>query len=65
MYIKNAEELLNKILSKNEERPQKKRLVKDIKIFQKQKKSSNNMVVNNIKIFLKMKSKNWLSNDKK
>ena len=40
MYIKNAEELLNKILSKNEERPQKKRLVKDIKIFQKQKKKA-------------------------
>ena len=41
------------------------KLVKVIKIFLKKKnKKSNNMIVNNTKIYLKMKNKNWLSIEK-
>ena len=39
----------------------KKGSVKGIKIFLKKKKNSNSMVANYIKIFLNVKSKNWLS----
>ena len=39
----------------------KKGSVKGNKIFLKKKKNSNSMVANYIKIFLKVKSKNWLS----
>ena len=40
----------------------KKKLVKDIKVFlKKEKKKRDNMVVNNTKIFQEMKKKSWLS----
>ena len=40
----------------------KKRLVKDIKFFQeKKKKKSNNTGVNDLKVSLKMKRKEWFS----
>ena len=43
-----------------------KRLVKNIKIFQrKKKKKSDNIVVNVIKISQKMKTKSWLNIEKK
>ena len=44
----------------------KEKLVKDIKIFPRRKKEkSNNMVVNNTKIYQKMKNKNLLIIEKK
>ena len=44
----------------------KERLVKDIKVFlKKKKKKSNNMVVNDTKIYQKMKNKSLLSIEKK
>ena len=52
---KNGEQLVSKILSK---KARKKRPVKGAKIFQKKKKKEiNNMVLNNTKIFLNMKTK--------
>ena len=49
----------------NKERVQKK-LVKDIKVFlEKKKKKSENMVVNNTKIYHKMKNRTLLSTEKK
>ena len=49
----------------NKERVQKK-LVKDIKVFlEKKKKKSENMVVNNTKIYHKMKNRTLLSIEKK
>ena len=53
-----------KYYQENKERLQKK-LVKDIKIFLKNKKKNrNNMVVHVTKIFQKMKNKNLLSIEK-
>ena len=53
--------LSTKYCQKNKERLQKK-LVKDVKIFLKnKKKKSNNMAVNVIKISQKMKNKSLLS----
>ena len=53
----NVKGFVSQTLSKNKERPQIK-LVKGIKIFLKKRKiKSNNMVANDIKIFLSMKSK--------
>ena len=58
MYIKNGEQFICWILSKNKERLQK-RLMKDIKIFlKKKKKKIMIMVVSDIKISPKI---NWLS----
>ena len=49
----------------NQERLQKKKLLKDINIFlKKKKKKSNNMVVNVTKVSQKMKSKSLLSIEK-
>ena len=48
----------------NRKRLQKK-LVKDIKVFLKRMKNkSNNMVVDDTKIYQKMKNKSWLSIEK-
>ena len=59
-----SKNLSAKYYQKNKERLQKK-LVKDIKNFlKKQKKKSNNMVVNVTKISQKMKKINWLSTEK-
>ena len=50
-----------KYYQNNKERLQKE-LIKDIKVFLKKKKiKSNNMVVNDTKIYQKMKSKSLLS----
>ena len=59
-----SKNLSAKYYQENKERLQKK-LVKDIKIFiKKEKKKSNNMVVNVTKISQKMKKINWLSIEK-
>ena len=43
----------------------KKKLVKNIKVFiKKKKKKGDTMVLNNTKIYQKMKSKSWLSIEK-
>ena len=43
-----------------------KKLLKDIKVFlEKKKKKSDNMVVNDTKIYQKMKTESWLSIEKK
>ena len=56
-----SKDLSAKYYENNKERIQKK-LVKDIKIFlRKIKKKSNNMVVNDTKIYLNMKKKSLLS----
>ena len=42
-----------------------KKLLKDIKVFlEKKKKKSDNMVVNDTKIYQKMKTESWLSIEK-
>ena len=46
----------------NKERLQKKKLVKDIKVFlKKKKKKGNNILINEMKIYQKMKNKNFLN----
>ena len=51
-----------KCYQNNKERLQKKKLVKTIKVFlKKEKKKSVNMVVNETKIYQKMKNKSLLS----
>ena len=56
-----SKDLSAKYYENNKERIQKK-LVKDIKIFlRKIKKKSNNMVVNDTKIYLNMKKKSLVS----
>ena len=51
-----------KCYQNNKERLQKKKLVKTIKVFlKKEKKKSVNMVVNDTKIYQKMKNKSLLS----
>ena len=56
-----SKDLSAKYYENNKERIQKK-LVKDIKVFlRKIKKKSNNMVVNDTKIYLNMKKKSLLS----
>ena len=53
-----------KFYQNNEERLQKK-LVTDIKVFlRKKKKKSNNMVLNDTKLYQKMKNKSLLSIEK-
>ena len=55
-----------KCYQNNKERLQKKKLVKTIKVFlKKEKKKSVNMVVNDTKIYQKMKNKSLLSIKKK
>ena len=54
-----------KCYQNNIERLQKKLKKKDIKVFlEKKKKKSDNMVVNNAKIYQKMKNKSFLSKEK-
>ena len=61
IYIKISKTLSAKYYQENKERLQKK-LLKDTKIFLKnKKKKSNNMVVNVTKISQKMKNKSFLS----
>ena len=49
----------------NKERLQKKKLVKDIKVFlKKKKKKGNNILINEMKIYQKMKNKNFLNIEK-
>ena len=48
-------------INKKTKKSYKKGSVKGNKIFLKKKKNSNSMVANYIKIFLNVKSKNWLS----
>ena len=49
----------------NKERLQKK-LMKDIKVFLgRKKKKSNNMIMNNTKIYQNMRNKSWLGIEKK
>ena len=56
---------LAKYYQNNKERLQKK-LVKGIKVFlKKKKKNSNNMFINNIKIYQEMRNKSLLSTEKK
>ena len=56
---------LAKYYQNNKERLQKK-LVKGIKVFlRKKKKNSNNMFINNIKIYQEMRNKSLLSTEKK
>ena len=56
-----SKDLSAKYYENNKERIQKK-LVKDIKVFlRKIKKKSNNMVVNDTKIYLNMKKKSLFS----
>ena len=51
-----------KYYENTKERLQKKKLLKDIKVFlRKEKKKSNHMVPNNTKIYQKMKNKSLLS----
>ena len=51
----------DKYFQDNKERLQK-MLLKNIKVFlKKKKKKSDNMVVNDTKIYQKMKNKSWLS----
>ena len=53
-----------KYYQNNKERLQKK-LVKDFKVFlKKKKKKSNDMVVNDTKIYQKIKNKSWMSIEK-
>ena len=53
-----------KYYQNNKERLQKK-LVKDFKVFlKKKKKKSNDMVVNDTKIYQKIKNKSWMSTEK-
>ena len=55
-----SKDLSGKYYQNNKERLQKK-LVKDIKVFlKKKKKKSDNMVMNNTKIYQKMKNKSLL-----
>ena len=57
-----SKNLSAKYYQENKERLQKKKLVKDIKIFlRKKKKKSDNTVRDNTKIYLKMKNKSLLS----
>ena len=52
-------------ITKITEKGYKKKLVKDIKVFLKRMKNkSNNMVVDDTKIYQKMKNKSWLSIEK-
>ena len=63
-HVKMSKDTSAKYYQNNREILQEK-LVKVIKIFLKKKnKKSNNMIVNNTKIYLKMKNKNWLSIEK-
>lgn len=57
---------IGSILSKKQRKASKTRLVKGIKIFMfsEEKKNSNNVATNNIKISLKMKNIGWLSREK-
>ena len=56
MFQKSSANIIKKIKKHN-----KKRLVKNIKVFlKKKKKKSNDMVMNNTKIFQKMKKISWL-----
>ena len=51
-----------KYYQNNKERLQKRKLFKNIKVFlKKKKKKSNNMVLNDTKIYQKMKNKRLLS----
>lgn len=60
--MKNDDEFTSWILSKEAKKDYKKWLVKGIKNFlKKKKKSSENMVTNNMKIFLKIENNGWLS----
>ena len=60
-YIKMSKDLSAKYYQNNKERIQKK-LVQDEKVFLKKgKKKSDNMVVNDTKIYQKMKNKSFLS----
>ena len=53
-----------KYYQNNKERLQKK-LVKDFKVFlKKKKKKSNDMVVNDTKIYQEIKNKSWMSIEK-
>ena len=57
-----SKNLSAKYYQENKERLQKKKLVKDIKIFlRKKKKKSDNTVRDNTKIYQKMKNKSLLS----
>ena len=56
-YIKMSKDSSAKCYQNNKERLQKKKLVKAIKVFLKKKKKSVNMVVNDTKIYQKMKKK--------
>ena len=59
---KNSTAKIIKIIKKD----YKRKLVKDIEAFLKKKnKTSDNMVVNNTKIYQKMINKSWLSIEKK
>ena len=52
-------------ITKITEKGYKKKLVKDIKVFlRRMKNKSNNMVVDDTKIYQKMKNKSWLSIEK-
>ena len=59
-----SKNLSAKNYQENKERLQKKKLMKDIKIFLKKMKKSSNMVVNIVKNSQKMKNKGLLSIEK-
>lgn len=63
-YIKMSQDLSNKYRKKKKKKVFKKKLMKGINIFLKEKKKCNNMVANNKKIFLSIRNKTWLSIEK-
>ena len=64
-YIKMSKDSSPKYHQNNTERLQEKKLVKYLKVsLKKKKKKSDNMVMNNTKIYQKMKNKSMLSVEK-